>query len=81
VRIQGCAHQVSYQVLNKNLCVDYLIDAIESENAGLQAALANVEDDTSIGGERENFERVFSAQRPGHQKEEYSFEALFSRHL
>ena len=55
---QGCSQHVFYQLPNKHVCVGYLLDAIKSENIGLQVNMANVEDDTGVGGKRKDFERA-----------------------
>jgi len=57
VSMWGFTQHISYHLLNKHLHVGYLFDAIKSEDAGLQAAMVNVEEYTGIGRKRENFER------------------------
>jgi len=46
------------------LRVGYILDAIENDNSGLQAALASIEDDTSSNGKREDFEKVAAYMLP-----------------
>ena len=48
--MQECSQHVEYQLPNAHTRVGYLLDAIECNDAPLQAALANVEDDTDVGG-------------------------------
>jgi hypothetical protein len=56
VSLQVCAEHVQYQLPNQHSRVGYILDAIESDDAGLQAAMANVADDTGPGGKRGDFE-------------------------
>ena len=56
--MQACTEHVSYQLPNELTRVRYLINAIENDDAGLQAAMAGVEQDTGIGGMRSDFEKA-----------------------
>lgn len=56
VSLQACAERVSYQLPNAHSRVGYILDAIETDDAGLHAAMANVREDTAVGGKREDFE-------------------------
>jgi len=51
---------VAYQLSNKHSWVEYLPSAIEIDDAGLQAAIVNVEEDTEATSKHEDFEQ-FSA--------------------
>ena len=50
VTMQQCSQYVAYQLPNEHTRVGFLLDAIECNEAPLQAAMANIEDDTEIGG-------------------------------
>ena len=54
VTMQECSQHVEYQLPNAHTRVGCLLDAIECNDAPLQAALANVEDDTDVGGTPDN---------------------------
>ena len=61
VQMQSCAVHVEYQLPNEHTRVGYLLDAIESQDARLLAAIANVRDDKGDGtaanpGKRNDFE-------------------------
>ena len=61
----SCSQHVKFQLPNSHTRVGYLLDAIENNNAQLQAAMANVRDDTSDGtpanpGKRNDFESAVS---------------------
>ena len=56
VQLQACAEHVEYQLPNAHSRVGYILEAIESDDAQLQAAMANVIDDTGPGGKRGDFE-------------------------
>ena len=64
VSLVACAEHVEYQLPNAHSRVGYLLDAIESDDAGLQAAMANVEDDTGVGGKRGEFEAAVAYLLP-----------------
>jgi hypothetical protein len=61
-----CAEHVEYQLLNSYLRVGFVLDAIESDDAGLQAAMAmvNIMDDTGINGKRGDFEAAIAYLLP-----------------
>ena len=50
VTMQQCSQYVAYQLPNEHTRVGFLLDAIECNEAPLQAAMANIEDDTEVGG-------------------------------
>ena len=57
----ACAEHVDFQLPNEHTRVGYLIDGIENNDPKLQAAIANVEEDTGDGtaanpGKRNDFE-------------------------
>jgi hypothetical protein len=56
VSLQACTEYVEYQLPNAHSRVGYVLDAIETDDAGLQAAMANVADDTGPNGKRGDFE-------------------------
>ena len=56
VAMKAAAEHVSYQLPNEHTRVTYLIDAIENDDAGLQAAIASVEADNSPNSKRKDFE-------------------------
>jgi len=61
---QVCAQHVSYQLPNEHSRVGYMLDAIENDDADLQAALANIKDDTGTNGKREYFEKAVAHMLP-----------------
>jgi hypothetical protein len=58
VSMQACAQHVQYQLPNEHTRVGYLLDAIENDDAGLQAAMAAINEDMAAGGKRNDFERA-----------------------
>ena len=58
VSMQACTQHVPYQLPNGLTRVRFLLDAIENDDAGLQAAIAGVEQDTGVGGMRSDFEKA-----------------------
>ena len=54
VQLQAAAERVEYQLPNAHSCVGYLLDSIQNNDPGLQAALANVRSDRA--GMRGDFE-------------------------
>jgi hypothetical protein len=54
--MQAAAEYVTYQVPNAHSRVGYLLDAIKSNDAGLQAAMASVRTDQAPNGLRNDFE-------------------------
>ena len=64
VLMQQCAEHVDYQLPNEHSRVGYLLDAIESTDPSLQAAMALVRNDTGADGKRNNFEATASYLLP-----------------
>ena len=64
VSMSACAEHVQYQLPNEHSRVGFLIDAIQSTDAGLQAAMASVNTDNGPNGLRSNFERAVSHLLP-----------------
>ena len=52
--MKSCCEHVADQLPNSHTCVGYLIHAIKCDDAGLQAAIANILDDKN--GKRQDFE-------------------------
>jgi hypothetical protein len=44
------AQHVDYQLPNELTCVGYLLDSIENNGAGLQAAMGAIQNDKQAGG-------------------------------
>ena len=64
VSMTQCAQHVQFQLPNEYTRVGYLLTAIQSSDAKLQAAMANVDGDTGIDGKRNNFESAASYLLP-----------------
>ena len=64
VSMQACSLHVAFQLPNEHSRVDFLLDGIENDDAGLQAAIANVEDDNGVDGKRNDFEKASSHLLP-----------------
>ena len=69
VQMQSCAEHVEYQLPNEHTRVGYLLDAIESTDAKLLAAIANINDDKGDGtaanpGKRNDFEAAVAYLLP-----------------
>ena len=64
VSMHQCAEHINYQLPNETTRVGYLLDAIETSDAALQAAMALVRNDNSITGKRNNFEATASFLLP-----------------
>jgi hypothetical protein len=57
VSMQSCAEYVEYQLPTEHTRVGYLLDGIQCNDAGLQAAMASIKlDTTPITGKRNDFE-------------------------
>lgn len=56
VSMQACAQHVQYQLPNEHSRVGFLLEAIQSSDAGLQAAMASVKTDNGPYGMRNDFE-------------------------
>ena len=69
VTMVACAEHVAFQLPNEHSRVGFLLDAIENDAPKLQAAIANVEEDTGDGteanpGKRNDFELAVSYVLP-----------------
>ena len=64
VSMQTCSLHVDFQLPNGHTRVGYLLDAIECDDASLQAAMAKVEEDDGPDGKRNNFETAASHLLP-----------------
>jgi hypothetical protein len=64
VCMQAAAEHVTYQVPNEHSRVGYLLNAIISSDAGLQAAMASVKTDQTPNGLRNNFEATATHLMP-----------------
>ena len=62
--MQACAQHIAYQLPNEHTRVTYLLDAIECSDAPLQAAMALVEQDTTVLGARNDFEKCAAQLLP-----------------
>ena len=62
--MQACSEHVAYQLPNEHTRVTYLLDGIECSDAPLQAAMALVEQDTTVLGARNNFEKCAAQLLP-----------------
>jgi hypothetical protein len=56
VSMQAAAEHVTYQLPNEHSRVGYLLEAIQCNDAGLQAAMASIKTDQTPNGMRNNFE-------------------------
>ena len=56
VSMKAACQHVDYQLPNEHTRVTYLLDALESNNYGFQAAMASIKGDNSLGGKRTDFE-------------------------
>ena len=65
VSMTQCAQHVAFQLPNQHTRVGYLLDAIQTSDAGLQAAMAQVNsDDANPNGKRNNFEAAVAYLLP-----------------
>jgi hypothetical protein len=62
--MQQCAKHVDYQLPNKHSWVGYLLDAIESTDPSLQAAMVLVRNDTGANSKRNDIEATASYLLP-----------------
>jgi hypothetical protein len=60
VSMQQCAEHVTFQLPTEHTRVGYLLDAIQTSDAGLQAAIAAVKTDDKPSGKRNHFEKMAS---------------------
>jgi hypothetical protein len=58
VSIQQCAEHVTFQLPTEHTRVGYLLDAIQTSDAGLQAAIAAVKTNDKPTGKRNHFEKM-----------------------
>jgi hypothetical protein len=56
VSMQAAAEHVTYQLPNEHSRVGFVLDAIQSSDAGLQAAMASIKTDQAVDGLRNDFE-------------------------
>jgi hypothetical protein len=56
VSMQAAAEHVTYQIPNEHSRVGYLLEAIQCNDAGLQAAMASIKTDQAPNGRRNDFE-------------------------
>lgn len=64
VSMEACAQHIDYQLPNQHTRVGYLLEAIQCDDAGLQAAMASVRVDKEENGKRSNFEATASHLLP-----------------
>ena len=57
VSMQACAEHIQYQLPNGHSQVGFLLDAIQTSDAGLQAAMASIRTDDGPDGMRNDFEQ------------------------
>jgi hypothetical protein len=60
VSLVACAEHVDYQLPNEHSRVGYLLDSIQNNDPGLQAAMANVRTSQGVTGMRSNFEPMIA---------------------
>eukprot|EP00957_Ditylum_brightwellii_P009967 751886-Ditylum_brightwellii.AAC.1 len=56
--MEAASQHVNFQFPNGHSCVGYLLASIENNNAGLQAAMDNINLDQGVGGMRLDFEKA-----------------------
>lgn len=64
VSMQAAAEHVEYQLPNEHSRVGFLLEAIQTSDAGLQAAMASIKTDTTPNGLRNNFESAVAHLLP-----------------
>jgi hypothetical protein len=64
VSMTACAQHVDYQLPNELTRVGYLLDSIENNDAGLQAAMGAIRNDKQAGGMRSDFEAAVAHLLP-----------------
>ena len=64
ISLKQCAEHVTYQLPNEHTRVGYFLNAIQTTDAGLQAAMASVEQDDGPNGKRNDFEAMASFLLP-----------------
>jgi hypothetical protein len=60
VSMRQCAEHVTFQLPNERTRVSYLLDAIQCNDPGLQAAMAQVRTDSDVNGKMNDFESTAS---------------------
>jgi hypothetical protein len=60
VSLEACAEHVDYQLPNQHSRVGYLLDSIQNNDPGLQAAMANIRSSKGPNGMRGNFEQTLA---------------------
>ena len=58
VSMEACTAHMQYQLPNEHTRVGYFLDALESQQPPLLAAMANIEEDNGDTGKRNNFENA-----------------------
>ena len=58
VSMKAACQHVDYQLPNEHNGVTYILDALESDDSGLQTAMASIKGDNNLGGKRTDFKRV-----------------------
>jgi hypothetical protein len=64
VQMEAASQHVSYQLPNGHSRVGYLLASIENNDAGLQAAMANINSDQGVDGMRLDFEKAVAHMLP-----------------
>ena len=64
VSMQQCSQHVTYQLPNKHSRVGYLLEAIQCQDAGLQAAMASIRTNDDVNGKRNDFEKAVAHLLP-----------------
>jgi hypothetical protein len=62
--MEQCSQRVEFQLPNDHTRVGFLLDGIQSSDAGLNAAIAQVRADGNVNGKRSNFESTASFLLP-----------------
>jgi hypothetical protein len=64
VQMEAASQHVNFQLPNGHSRVGYLLTSIENNDAGLQAAMANINSDQGVGGMRLDFEKAVAHLLP-----------------
>lgn len=64
VSMEAASAHVDFQLPNDHTRVGYLLEAIQTSDAGLQAAMASVQTDNGVDGMRNNFEAAVAHLMP-----------------
>eukprot|EP00957_Ditylum_brightwellii_P136445 10406172-Ditylum_brightwellii.AAC.1 len=62
--MEAASQHVNFQLPNGYSHVRYLLTSTENNDAGLQAAMANINSDQSVGGMRLDFEKAVAHLLP-----------------